>query len=255
MKDEEGSIVKNSSAGKNFHLLKIKAEYISSKAEPGNFIMAKASGSLDPILRRPLGILKSEPPYIWLFFEVAGKGTRYISNLKINDKINLIGPLGNSFPDPAKQRTLLIAGGRGIVPLFFLLNRTRDRSNISLVYGAKSAESLNFLEEIKGLNPGKIYLFTEDGSLGEKGLLTTGIKEIIKDNQIFTTMACGPEAMFAGLYRKIGNLPRNYISMESYMGCGFGVCHSCVITAATGEYKKVCSDGPVFKLEDIKWQT
>ncbi len=62
--------------------------------------------------------------------------------------------------------------------------------------------------------------------------------------------------MFESLHEEIGSLViDNFVSLEAFMGCGFGICYSCVVKGSNGKYKKVCSDGPVFRMEDIEWQT
>ncbi len=255
MKDENCIIEENRNIRKNYFLMKIKADCISTEAKPGNFIMMAASSTTEPLLKRPFGILKAIPPHIWVYYETVGKGTELISLLKPGINVHIIGPLGNSFPTAEKKNILAIAGGRGIAPIYFAVQYYSTSNPVFLIYGAKSEQDLNLLEDIARIPLKETYLYTDDGSKGKKGFVTTDIRDIIRKHQIDITISCGPEAMFENLARILpGSGPENYVSLESTMGCGFGICYSCVVKNSAGEYKKVCSDGPVFKMEEIAWK-
>jgi len=218
--------------------------------------MVRVSPSFDPLLRRPFGILQSEPPYIWLYFQVNGRGTALLKDHQSGDRLNILGPLGNSFPELPGKKILLIAGGRGIVPLFSYAKTYAAQQSLILLYGGRSAADLQLLKEISAMPLEKTFVFSEDGSCGEKGLLTSGLERILADQRPDATMACGPEAMLAALARMLkAKKLQNYASLEATMGCGFGVCHSCAVSAADGQYRKVCDEGPVFPLEEIRWPT
>jgi len=256
MQDESGRIEETRCLGKEYYLLKILAPKISQEAKPGNFVMVRVSPSLDPLLRRPFGILQNEPPYIWLYFQVNGRGTALLKDRRAGDRLDILGPLGNSFPELPGKKILLIAGGRGIVPLFNYAKTYAGQQPLILLYGGRSAADLQLLKELSAIPFEKTAIFSEDGSLGRKGLLTSGLEEIIADQRPQATMACGPEAMLAALARRpeLKNL-ENYVSLEAIMGCGFGVCHSCAVAATDGRYRKVCDEGPVFPLQEIQWPT
>lgn len=256
MQDESGRIEETRCLGKDYYLLKILAPKIAREAKPGNFVMARVSPALDPLLRRPFGILQSEPPYIWLYFQVKGRGTALLKDHQSGDRLDILGPLGNSFPELPGKKILLIAGGRGIVPLFNYAKTYAGKQPLVLLYGGRSTADLNLLEEINAMPLAKVFIFSEDGSYGEKGLLTQGLGKIIAAERPDATMACGPEAMLAALAKMLkAKKLENYASLEAMMGCGFGVCHSCVVAAVDGQYRKVCDDGPVFPLEEIQWPT
>jgi dihydroorotate dehydrogenase electron transfer subunit len=256
MKEEKCTVVENRHINKKYFLMKLEAASIAARAKPGNFIMLAASDTFEPLLKRPFGIFSAKAPLIWLYYEVVGKGTELISRLKPGAVVDAIGPLGNAFPLLEKKNLLMIAGGRGIAPIYFAIESNAFNGNVFLIYGAKSKDDLNLLEEIHELPLRKIFLYTDDGSEGKKGLVTTDVKEIIKANNIDVTISCGPDAMFHALDKAINGLgTENYVSLEALMGCGFGICHSCVVKTAGGKYKKVCSDGPIFKMEEIVWET
>lgn len=255
MKEEKCIVVENRNLNKKYFLMKLEARYISTHAKPGNFIMLAASNTVDPLLKRPFGILKAEPPFIRLYYEIVGRGTGLISTLKPNDTVNAIGPLGNSFPSLENKKILMVAGGRGIAPIYYAFEDYTSTNDVFLIYGAKSKDDLNLLEEINAMPLRKVFLYTEDGSIGKKGLVTADIREIIKESNIDVTISCGPDAMFKSLFRTISDLrTENYVSLEALMGCGFGICYSCVVKTIADDYKKVCTDGPVFKMEEIAWE-
>jgi len=254
MQDESGRIEETRCLGKDYYLLKILAPKIAQGAKPGNFVMVRVSPSLDPLLRRPFGILQSEPPYIWLYFQVNGRGTALLKDKLAGERLDILGPLGNSFPELPGKKILLIAGGRGIVPLYSYAKTYAGKQPLILLYGGRSAADLNLLEEVNAMPLAKTFIFSEDGSRGEKGLLTSGLEKIIHEQRPQATMACGPEAMLAALAKMLeAKKLENYASLEAMMGCGFGVCHSCAVAVGDGQYRNVCNEGPVFPLQDIQW--
>jgi dihydroorotate dehydrogenase electron transfer subunit len=254
MQDERGLIEETRCLGENYYLLKIAAPHIAREAKPGNFVMVRVASSLDPLLRRPFGILQSQPPHVWLYFQVKGRGTSLLKARQAGDRLDILGPLGNAFPELPDKKILLIAGGRGIAPLFHYAKNYAARQPLLLLYGGRSAVDLQLLAEIRDMPLLKSYIFSEDGSCGQKGLLTQGLENIIHEQQPQVTMACGPEAMLVALAKMLKPKKlENYVSLEAMMGCGFGVCHSCAVTAVDGQYRKVCDEGPVFPLDEIQW--
>jgi len=254
MQDERGRIVEARSLSGNYYLLKITAPQIAAQAKPGNFVMVRVSSSLDPLLRRPFGILQSRPPHIWLYYQVRGRGTRLLSELGSGDGLDILGPLGNTFPELPGKKVLLIAGGRGIVPLFHHAQVHAAHQPLLLLYGGRSAAELHLLQEIQTMPLLQSYIFSEDGSIGQKGLLTSGLEKIIAEQRPQATLSCGPEAMLARLAQMFKpKKTENYASLEALMGCGFGVCHSCAVKVVDNSYRRVCDEGPVFPLEEIRW--
>jgi dihydroorotate dehydrogenase electron transfer subunit len=257
MQDERGLIEDARALGGNYFLLKIAAPRIAAAAKPGNFVMLRVSPSRDPLLRRPLGILEASPPYIWLYYQVLGHGTRLLSGLGPGDGLDILGPLGNIFPELPGKRILLVAGGRGIVPLFHYARVHGERRPLLLLYGGRSRADLPLLERIKSsLRLQGLFLFSEDGSVGQKGLLSDGLEKIVREERADATFSCGPEAMLARVALELRSRGLvNHASLEAMMGCGFGACQGCVVPTVSGGYRKVCDEGPVFPLEEIQWRT
>lgn len=256
MREEECRIADNTLIRGRYYVMKIESAYISGKSEPGNFVMVAVSGSNDPLLKRPFGIFRKDSPFFYIYYEVVGRGSELLSSKKKGDRVMVVGPLGNSFPEYENENILLVGGGRGIAPLYFVIEKYSSSNNMSLIYGARSESDLLFTDDLKKFPLKEIVFYTDDGSGFNKGMVTTDIKGIIERNKISVTFSCGPDKMFESLNGEIGGLGiKNFVSLEAFMGCGFGICHSCVVKCSNGEYKKVCSDGPVFGMEEIEWQT
>lgn len=233
------------------YLLWAEAPQIVSDAQPGQFVMVRTGEYHDPLLRRPLSIHRvGENGALALLFEVIGRGTNWLAQRKAGEGIDLLGPLGKGFT-VSSQRLLLVAGGAGIAPLIFLAEKAAADGRIAtMLLGARAAAQVyppNLLPPV--ITP---VISTEDGSLGQRGLVTDLLADIDESHygteQIF---ACGQLSMYQAM-ANIAWLKEKpvQISMEARMGCGFGVCAGCTIETKQG-LKLVCKEGPVFELSDI----
>lgn len=255
MVEKKFKVEENRPLGGEYFLMKICAPEIAATAEPGQFVMVKVTGSDTPLLKRPLGILKTEGDYIWLYYIVKGKGTALLSECPEGSEIQLLGPLGTPFPELKGKNILAIAGGIGLVPVYFALHSMGKENTCHLIYGGRNEQDMNLLDEIEALKLDSVTLYTDDGTKGHKGRVNRDLKELIAKNSIDTTLICGPDPMMEALSKDLEGMElQNYVSLEALMGCGIGICHSCVVKMTDGNYQKVCSDGPVFRLEDVQWQ-
>jgi dihydroorotate dehydrogenase electron transfer subunit len=250
LKQVLASVISNVELMPGHHLIHIEAPDIAKEAKPGQFITI--SCGQDFILRRPLSIHQVEKRKgLSILFAVVGAGTQWLSQRQKNEKLDLLGPLGNGFSvQPASQKLLLAAGGMGIAPLVFLVQRALDEGKIvKLLLGARTKNCL-YPEEL--LPDGIETIFTtEDGSYGEEGKLTDILPKYVDwADQVY---ACGPLAMYqsiAGQSKQWRSKPPIQISLEVRMGCGIGACFSCSIKTKKG-MKQVCRDGPVFNLDEV----
>ncbi len=231
-------------------LLWLKCPEVAAKTKPGQFIMVNCAEEY--MLPRPLSIHQVNNTDIALFFAVLenGKGTNWLSQRKVSDNIDLLGPLGNGYSiRPSSQKLLLLAGGVGIAPLYFLAQAAITKQySVTLIHGATSKLNL-YPEKI----PPEIELVTvtEDGSAGEKGMITDLLPDFTDwADQIF---ACGPLPMYKAMTQmpELKDKPIQ-VSLEVRMGCGRGVCYGCTVKTKRG-LKQVCRDGPVFNLDDVLW--
>ncbi|NOZ13730.1 MAG: dihydroorotate dehydrogenase electron transfer subunit [Acidobacteria bacterium] len=213
----------------------------------GMFFMLEAG----TLLKKPISVLDADKKSGMVKFLVrrVGRGTAFLYDLKPGDELNAVGPSGNTFPDPAGRPVLLVGGGSGIPPMFFL-SRRLPRGSFHVVYGGRSKSDIVPLF-------GKSVshrIMTDDGSLGLKGTVVKGVRKIMKDKPEFKNalvFSCGPEAMVKALNRAFPQM-EHFTSLERYMGCGFGVCLGCVVQTSGG-FRRVCVDGPVFNTRDLEW--
>ncbi len=175
-----------------------------------------------------------------------------LSKLKPKEKVNLVYPLGNGFSlDKAGDKPLLIGGGVGIAPLLYLSKVLKNNgAEPEILFGARDKSGLLRLDEFKTYT--KVYTTTEDGSDGEKGFVTD--HSLMKNPQKYTSiLVCGPTPMMKAV-AKVAQASgvRCEVSLENKMACGIGVCLCCVTETKEGN-KCVCSQGPVFDVNDLKW--
>jgi len=233
----------------------LEALEIAAQARPGQFVMVRCGedGSYVPLLRRPLSIHRRSGSNLALLFAVIGRGTEWLSQRQKGDVLDILGPLGTGFCIYQDSKNLLlVAGGMGIAPLVALADDALSQGcSATLVMGARDASYLYPESELPyGL---EIAIGTEDGSKGQKGLLTEVLPPWVnKADQIF---ACGPIPMYQAISRDIGVLcgKSTQVCLEQVLGCGYGICYGCTIETVNGP-KQVCQDGPVFELREIVWR-
>jgi dihydroorotate dehydrogenase electron transfer subunit len=260
---QELPIKKIEMMGPEVYRLGFSSREIAGKARPGQFLMIKPQACAEPLLPRPISIHRVQGGIIELLIRVVGEGTRRISELTAGEILEVKGPLGRGFQVDPLKIPLLVAGGMGAAPLLFLAesvarseNRVWGRRPV-LFIGGRTKKELLTLKEFRqtGL---KVQAATEDGSFGERGLVTDLLQAYLKAKPpeaiIYT---CGPVGMLkavAALAERAG-LPCQ-VSLEERMACGMGACLGCAVArrqeGGTG-YAKVCQDGPVFKAGEIFW--
>jgi dihydroorotate dehydrogenase electron transfer subunit len=232
--------------------LKLKAPPVASLARPGQFAMLGCGP--DVLLRRPLSFhnANSDTGEVAFLYGVVGRGTRWLSQLKPGDTVDILGPLGNGFTiKPDLKNILIIAGGMGVAPLCFLARQAQDGGrSVTLLLGAASAANLCPAELLPAA--ATCQTATEDGSAGVKGLITDCLPQYIdKADQVF---ACGPLPMYRTLAKELSLQGKPVqVSLEVRMACGLGVCYGCSIKTRGG-MKKVCRDGPVFSMQEVAWE-
>jgi len=234
------------------HLIWLESPQRACAAQPGQFVMVRCGEGFEHSLRRPLSIhqLADGSKFAFLFNAV-GKGTHWLAQCQVGDNIDLLGPLGNGYSiHPESHKLLLLAGGIGIAPLCLLAQQALNQDcSVRLLLGASTAIQLY----PRHLLPpeAELIITTEDGTAGKKGMITDLLPDFADGaDQIF---ACGPLPM----YKAMAQMPELkdkpvQVSLEVRMGCGRGVCYGCTVKTKRG-LKQVCTDGPVFDLEDILW--
>ncbi|RUM58923.1 MAG: dihydroorotate dehydrogenase electron transfer subunit [Persephonella sp.] len=256
--DKKYIILENRHISGRTWLLRIKAPELVN-APAGSFGMIKTTSDyqFDPLMRRAFAIADVEGDEILFFYDVYGRGTANLTTKRVGDYINLLAPLGKRFfPEDEFENYVLVGGGIGFAGLSLLMKRLRDKKkNFIALYGVRRKEQLSMLDWIKENNfKDKTLIYTEDGSFGIKGLITKDLKEIVKDNKKTALMVCGPKGMMKAVVKVAKEIGVNtYLSLESKMACGFGICIGCVVkNKKTNRYDRVCYEGPVFNAEEIE---
>lgn len=208
---------------------------------PGQFFMLNYN-----ISQKPISVSYYDNEIIGFTIEDRGETSGKMINSKIGEFFGLIGPLGNPFEISDYKNILIIGGGIGVAPLYFLLNYIlKYKKKVHAFFGAKSKSNLDFVEKFKTNKDCLLNLYTEDGSLGDKGFVTKDLNKYIDKYKYDSICICGPEIMMNivinKIKRKISNIQ---VCMERYMKCGLGICGTCVLDD-TGE--RVCVEGPVFQ--------
>lgn len=246
-------VVSNELLTDDFCVLKLTSDQKLPDFMPGQFIQVKADKSPDTFLRRPISIhdVDYENNSYSILIQVLGKGTESLYKLNAGDNINVIHPLGNSFSEPVSGgKILLIGGGTGIAPLLFLGKYLKNKGlEVEFLLGFRNRIRVILVDEYSKV--GKVHLSTEDGSLGEKGLVTQ--HSVLNSQKISMIYCCGPDPMMhavASLCRK--NDISCEVSLENLMACGFGICLCCIVETTRGNIC-TCTEGPVFNIKELKW--
>lgn len=278
---EDAEILQHEEYAGGQYILRIHAPEIAAHAEPGSF----AHLQVDPNrpLRRPISIMRTEPRsgQVDFLYKVFGEGTTLLSQRKVGEKLNLLGPIGNAFiPHMERPRPLLIGGGVGMPPMIFLADRLRavpgayspfvilgsevpfpfkSRPSQIMLPGmpAEAIAAMPLLEDwgipsrlasLQGY-PGCFEGYVTD--LARRWLDALS-EEQLQEVEIFS---CGPHPMLEAVAKLAAEytLPCQ-VSMEEFMACGVGGCAGCVVEVQTGNgptMKRVCVDGPVFNAHEV----
>jgi len=243
----------------------IIAPRIAAGFEPGHFLAVAVGGeNTAMILRRAFAIAGATPGDTFagtVQFVVAehGPGTRWLVQRRAGERLDVVGPLGTPFPIPnGAAPAVLVGGGYGSAPLLPLAQALLAQdAPVEFVLGAASANRLYGELAAKRL-VGQVTVTTDDGSAGEKGLVTDVLPAAIERTRAEIVYACGPMPML----RAVGEVAkeraiRAQVAVEEAMACGIGVCMTCVlpVRGADGKSRFVrsCVDGPVFDAMNVRW--
>ena len=277
---EDGELLATKTFPGNQFVMRICAPKCAAAAKPGTFVHVSCDDALP--MRRPLSIMRVGDGWIEVLYKVVGEGLHLLTNKRIGDRINLLGPIGQPFhPTRERPNCLLIGGGVGIPPMVFLAETLqgdawnslailgseipfpfeRKDSDMSTPWLADDVSSTMPLLESWGITtrltslagfPGCFRGYVTD--LAEQWLQSLDESER-KKTQLF---ACGPTPML----KAVAALATTYdlpcqVSLEEFMACAVGGCAGCTVEVTTPEgpaMKRVCVDGPVFDASSVVWQ-
>ena len=243
MKKEIFTVEKNIPLSKDIFSLSLAGD-TSAITVPGQFVNIKIDGFF---LRRPLSVCDAEKNRLTVVYRVAGAGTQRLSSMGESETLELLTGLGNGFDlSRSGSRPLLIGGGLGFTPMFFLARKLLEEGKKPVVLlGASRKEELVWADRFREIGA-ELIVTTEDGSAGTKGFVTDAMPGI----RYTYFYACGPEAMFNAVNAAASS--DGEFSFEQRMGCGFGACMGCTCETVAGP-KRICKDGPVLKRGEIRW--
>lgn len=224
--------------------------------KPGQFVQVQVPDSPHTFLRRPISVCDSDTEHRWfsMLIRNAGEGTEHLLKMNEGDILNIIAPLGNGFTLQSMHKdsnTLLVGGGVGIAPMHMLGKSLAAKGvNVSFLEGARSRDMLLLLDRLSSI--GNLDVTTDDGSMGLKGVVTD---HPIFDNKHFDMIyCCGPAPMMKAVAAVAKRLQTPCeVSLENMMACGVGACLCCVENTVKGNVC-VCTEGPVFNIDQLTWQ-
>ena len=217
---------------------------VSGVERPGQFVNMRLEGLF---LRRPISVFDREEDAITLIYRTVGEGTRRLSEMKAGETLDVLTGLGNGYDlTRAGDRPLLLGGGAGVPPLYWLARVLREQGKrVTAVLGFNSAEDVFAEEDFRKLGC-ETTVTTADGSHGIRGFVTDAMPE-----EYSYFYACGPEPMMRAVDR-IAKTDGEF-SLEERMGCGFGACMGCSCRTRDG-MKRICREGPVLRRGEILWE-
>lgn len=251
----------NRALSADFRLLDLDWPAGLGEPAPGQFLMVRTREGSEPLWRRPFGVhdfrRRGGAAALSLLFQVVGPTTRDLAALRRGARLDVLGPFGRGFRQHAGERWL-VAGGRGIAPLYYLARLLRRRgAPVRVMLGGRSAGHVLRDGDLARLGC-RVEVATDDGSRGRRGPVTALLASALgraspARRARIAVSACGPE----GMLRAVAGLARGHgvpaeVSVDPLMACGQGLCLGCTVRGATGG-RLACRDGPVFDAGELAW--
>jgi dihydroorotate dehydrogenase electron transfer subunit len=220
-------------------------------AAPGEFVMVRGDWGAHPVLPRAFSLVESGKTGA-ILVKAVGPGTELLAAMRPGDDLVVFGPLGHGYETGQQnQHPVLVAGGVGVAPLLFLARELAQAgTRATFLYGARTEHDLPLAEEISEV--AELVVTTEDGSVGEQGLITQPLERLLQRDPAAVIFSCGPNAMLEAVSRvAMKHRVECQVALEAPMACGMGTCKGCAVMTPSGEYKYVCYDGPVFSAVEL----
>ena len=252
-------------------LLRVRSESDPGPLRASRFYMLKRTDGASPLIPRPFSIYRQDGAELEFLVKVMGRGTRALAALREGEPLRLIGPLGNGWPalDGDGPPWVLVAGGVGSAPFYMAAEqalagmdgRTPCRADdLTFLFGAATGGMLYDLDAFRALGI-RVEVATDDGSAGLRGNVVQLLERLWSSGELpaeVRLLTCGPEPMM----RAVEEAARErglacWVSLETLMGCGVGICNGCPVpTRPDGPLgawpnAKCCVEGPVFSTEAI----
>ena len=274
MFSEKLRVTSHDKCAEAWYRIAFDAPHFAEESVPGQFFMVEVGSGTDPFLRRPMSLhrfVRDDNGNLTgfdLLYRVEGRGTELLSKVRVGETVGVLGPLGHGFLVAEEASShCIVTGGTGVAPMAALAEKLVSAGfKPTVLYGARTGAQIVSKQDFEQLDV-DLALFTDDGSLGAKGMVTDGLEELLEaapDGERAGTAiyACGPHDMLAAVaaFAHRESIPCQ-VSLEARMGCGLGACMSCAVRAAeTGSegeplYFRVCLQGPVVDSRRVSWET
>jgi len=218
-------------------VLGFHAPEIATSVRAGQFV--NIGWTPGPLLRRPFSVYRAEDERIEVVLKAVGVGTEQLLAMQIGHRVSCLGPLGRGF-EMTGSGVVLVSGGLGVAPMPLAVRDARAAGmEVTWVHGARTAAEL--CAEADG---DRVIWATDDGSQGFHGTA------VVAAPDADLVLACGPNPMLAAAAER---WPDAQVAVETYMGCGTGVCLGCAVPLHRGGYDRACTEGPVYRAGDVDW--
>ena len=260
MTNERCVVAEHAEIGAGYRYLVLEAPQMAAGLVPGQFVHVRVPALEESALRRPFSVFDADNGRVTVLYKTVGRGTAALNAAKPGDAVDVMGPLGHGFPSKCAGVALLVGGGYGVAPLYFLAKRLVasgfDKEKVHLFIGGRTKADLLALDRFAGLGI-KVSTATNDGSEGVKGLVTDPLDDELialrERGEKFEFFACGPDPMLKAVsLRATGTGAKGWISMDRHMVCGVGACYACIQRTVRGN-SRCCIEGPVFAAADLVW--
>jgi len=256
---EEARVLQHAVCKGPYRVLELHSPALVRSVVPGQFVHLQIPNVPGAVLRRPFSVFRTNGERFSILYKPVGRGTEALARVGTNVTLSVMGPLGNGFPlDTGDSFPVFVAGGYGVAPLYLLAQRLPRKGMVFI--GGATADDILCEEDFRFLS-WPVRVATEDGSQGERGLVTDALDAWLDGNgrrDRVTFFACGPDGLLRGVGDRAGQVgSRAWLSLDRHMGCGLGACLACVVRVQDREgsesWKRVCRDGPVFEAREIVW--
>lgn len=271
------AVVENVQLARDTFRVRFACPDLAARITPGQFVMLRLADMQDPLLGRPLAMYdvyrddSNAPAGIDVVYLVHGKMTSKLARFAPGQQLEVWGPLGNGFPAAEVDHLIMVAGGIGQTPFVALGKEYLGRQaygnparagalagKVTMCYGARSADYLAGVDDFRACGI-DLKISTDDGSAGHHGLVTDLLNATLDQSTAGVQIACcGPERMMEAVAKVAAerNVPC-WVSLETPMACGIGICFTCVAKVrqddGSWDYKRTCVEGPIFAAEKIAW--
>jgi dihydroorotate dehydrogenase electron transfer subunit len=220
-------------------VIAMDAPEIAASVRAGQFVnLGWAPG---PLLRRPFSVYRVDGDDIEVVLKEVGAGTAQLLDMRPGERVSCLGPLGKGFEvGTGPKKIALVSGGLGVAPMPLAAKEAMALGiHVTWVHGARTAAELCSEAEAD-----EVIWATDDGSRGVAGTAVAAAPDAD------LVLACGPKRMLAAAAAR---WPDARVAVETYMGCGTGVCLGCAVPLVRGGYDRACTEGPVYRASDVDW--